>query len=806
MLSLAASATGLATGLTQAQTAPAGAAAAPASESLGEVVVTSQRREQKLQDVPITVQVMSNDVIEKVAAEDMAELDRFIPGLVVAGDSPTQPHYTLRGISGSDFGVGTEPAVGVYVDGVYATRSGASFLSFNDVERVEVLKGPQGTLFGRSSAAGAISIITRKPSDVLEGSLDVRLGNEGKERFEGMLNMPLGDGMALRFNGVSNRADGYLTDAATGQKLNPEKNWSGRVAFRWDIDPATQLQLAWNHDELNQLARVAIGLVPVPPAGTLPPFPADPTGASFLNPITAPIYNDVVGNEESRKLDELVLTVEHRFGDIKFLSTTDWRQFHTRNREDEDGSNRIATYFDTANIEHNAAWYQEFKLSGNTPVADWVAGASYSWEHAQQASDTHLYTDGVDTALNNLGIAPGGLFGPISMLLAQNGIPISLVGLPWQEVMHDDGQFKSLGVFGDVIWHLNDRLNLTTGLRYSHDQKDFAWLAPPRSAPELDAALAQLDALGIFNLPGVPPISTFQQNVVFQYGQQVGTPGYALADSGSWSDFSPRVVLDYRLNPNAMVYTSIAKGFTPGGFDSVLVNGHYANEDVWNYELGAKTSLPDAHLLLNGALYYYEYKNKQSLILNSPPGTVPQYIVGSSNQKAYGVDLEAHWQPVRPLAFGLSAAYIDSTYTKYFSQFVTVGGQPENLAGQPTGEPLWSFSATADYAIPLADGSAIDIFLAHSYRGASRCNDESVATRACLPQASFPLGVAENITDGRVGWRSANHKWAVSVYANNLFDHRYVTGVNNITAATFGTPIASVNAPRWYGIDLHAAF
>jgi iron complex outermembrane receptor protein len=203
---------------------------AAATDVLGEVVVTAQRREQRLQDVPIAVQVLTTDLVQKHAADDMAQMDKWVPGLVVSGDSPTQPHYQLRGIGASDFGVGTDPAVGVYVDGVYAARSGASFLAFNDIERIEVLKGPQGTLLGRSSAAGAISIVTKKPTDVLEGSLDLRYGNEGKQRYEGMLNVPLAEGMALRFNALSNKADGFLTDAATGQKLNPEKNWASRAA------------------------------------------------------------------------------------------------------------------------------------------------------------------------------------------------------------------------------------------------------------------------------------------------------------------------------------------------------------------------------------------------------------------------------------------------------------------------------------------------------------------------------------------------------------------------------------------------
>lgn len=803
ILSLVAGGTCLAAGPVLAQTASTGSSAV---ESLGEIVVTAQRREQKLQDVPIAVQVLTTDLVQKHAADDMAQMDKWVPGLVVSGDSPTQPHYQLRGIGASDFGVGTDPAVGVYVDGVYAARSGASFLAFNDIERIEVLKGPQGTLLGRSSAAGAISIVTKKPTDVLEGSLDVRYGNEGKQRYEGMLNVPLGDGMALRFNAVSNKSDGFLTDAATGQKLNPEKNWAGRAAFRWDIDADTKLMLAWNHDSLNQLARVAIGLIPAPaggftapPAGT-PLFPPDPTGATFLNPITAPIYNDEVGNTENRKFDDFVLSFEKRFGDVQLVSTTDWRQFRTSNLESETGTDGLSTYFDTDNIEHNAAWYQEFKLSGKTRLVDWVAGISYSYEHAQQTSATHAYTDGLDTLLNNVGGAQGGLFGPTSAFLAGNGIPISLMGMPWEEDMIDDGRFKSLGIFGDVIWHLTDALNLTTGLRYSHDEKDFAWLAPPRNAPALDAALGALNQAGFFT-QWPYPIQTYQQNFIFQYGQTIGSP-YAYATSGSWSDVSPRVVLDYKLDPNAMVYASVAKGFTPGGFDAVQINGKYDNEDVWNYELGFKTAFPATHLVLNGAVYYYAYKNKQSLVLTPVPGsTVPQYTVSESDQKAYGVDLDARWQPISSLTFGLTTAYIDSTYTRYVSP--TNGA---DLAGQPTGEPTWSFAASADYVVALLDSGSVDVFVSHSYRGETRCNGESVATRVCLPQASFPLGIAENQTDARIGWRSTTGKWGVSLYGTNLFDKRYVTGINNITASTFGTPIASVNPPRRYGIDLHAAF
>src|SRR6187399_1422378 len=185
------------------------AAQEAAPEELEEIVVTAQLRSQSLQDVPIAIQVVDRQLIEDVAAEDMGDLNGFVPGLVVSGDSPTQPRYQIRGIQTGDFGVGTDPAVGVYVDGIYAARSGASMLAFNDIERIEVLKGPQGTLFGRNSAAGAIAIVTNQPSHEFDSLLRVRFGEYNKQYVEGMLNAPLTEHLAMRINGVYNKSDGW---------------------------------------------------------------------------------------------------------------------------------------------------------------------------------------------------------------------------------------------------------------------------------------------------------------------------------------------------------------------------------------------------------------------------------------------------------------------------------------------------------------------------------------------------------------------------------------------------------------------
>ena len=253
---------------------PAAAAATDEkAKVLDTVKVTAQGREQELKDVPISLQVVDSALIDQLAATDMGDLDGFIPGLEISDGSPTQPRYSMRGISTGDFGVGTDSAVGVFIDGVYAARSGGALMAFNDVERVEVLKGPQGTLFGRNTAAGAISIITNKPGRKVEGNLTARLGNDGQQYLYALYNTPVSDSSAMRMSIVSNSADGWLEDAATGDNINSQENWATKIAWRTNFSNGTTLDLSWDHEEVNQPARPAIGIVPLGPYPYTPPVP-----------------------------------------------------------------------------------------------------------------------------------------------------------------------------------------------------------------------------------------------------------------------------------------------------------------------------------------------------------------------------------------------------------------------------------------------------------------------------------------------------------------------------------------------------
>lgn len=783
---------------------------APSSDQasvLDKVVVTAQGREQELKDVPIAVTVVDAAVIDQLAATNMGDLDGFIPGLEISGSSITQPRYAIRGISTGDFGVGTDSAAGVYIDGVYAARSGGAMLAFNDIERIEVLKGPQGTLFGRNTAAGAVSIVTRKPNQNQEGEATLRFGNNGQLGVYGLYNLPVTDSSALRISFASNESDGWLKDDATGKMLNNENNWASKIAWRTQFGNGSVLDLSWDHEEVNQRARPVIGVVPLNPYPYPANFPADPN--TYLNPFKAPVTNDVVGNRESRVFDGVTLQLYHSFEKVSLTYSAAFRGFATQNREDEDGTNRINLYLDTANVEDNTSYYQELKFNGIVGDVDWIAGASWYSENAKQSSYVNAYTDSIDTLYYNLIGFP--LFSALEQTLMGYGVPASVMGETWSEPMHNTGTFTANAMFGDAIWHVNDRTNLTFGLRYTRDQKTFSWLNGPREAAGLDQTLAFLASPMASNflqqfyaqLDMIDPQLKYlyTSDVIFNYAAFPGVEGQKISKRKSWSDISPRLVLDYRLNDEIMLWSSYTNGYKAGGFNSVEINSQFNNEDVDNLEIGMKGSWQDVGLSLNTSVFHYVYNDKQSIRLdNNNASGVPQYLVDSSDEEALGWDLQVLWQANNDFNLMFSSQYIDQTYKKY------INSDGDDLSGQPTGLPVWSFAAGGKYAWSFADASRLEFSLMHSYRDGNRCNADSQNQGTCQVSPNFTVGENQNRTDARVQWFASDHAWSAGLYVKNAFDNRYIGSVGGLTRDVFGTTHTTLSDPRQYGVEFRIKF
>ncbi len=781
-----------------AQDAPASKAdtAAQKATDLDAITVTAQSREQELQDVPIALQVVTEQLLDDVAAEDLGDIDSFVPGLKVNSQQPTQPSFELRGISTDDFGIGTDPAVGVYVDGVYAGRGGGVLLPFTDVQRIEVLKGPQGTLFGRNTAAGAISIITNRPGNETAAAGKLRLGNDNKTYFEGMANVAVSDDSAFRFNGIFNHSDGWLQDSVSGKDLNPENNWATRAAFQTRFGDNTRAWISWDHESLDQQGQATTGVVLIPALPALPTAPVDET--AFLDPLKVPTASDAA-NGETREFDGVTLTVDHSFEWGNLTSTTAWHQYDSMNRVEEDGTNLSYLYVDSTNTESNENFYQEFKFSGSTDRLDWIAGASYFQEEADQTSEVNVLTDSVDTLAQNLGLAPpGGLFGPISDLANSFGIPVNLHGLPWNEKFVNSLDTKAYAAFGDVIWHVNDKLNLTAGLRYTRDEKDFTWFNDLRSAPELDAQLDLLDAVGFFDAIGIPK-EAFIFDVAFIDPPALLNKGVLNRAEKSWDDFSPRFVVDYHFNDDLMGFASLAKGYKAGGFNALQIGSEFENEDVWNFEAGIKQSFPEHRLAYNASAFYYVYDNRQAVTLDMST-QIPRFIVDTSDQEAWGVDFDARWQATEGLGLDFNAEYLDATYKNYTNP------QGIDLDGQTTGAPEWSLSAGANYVWHLDGHGDLRPALRYSYIGSCRSNDESVNQLSCGQFGAIDLGESQEILDARIGWTSPNGHWGWAVYGNNLLDNQYVNSLGTYGATVLGTVGARVTAPRTYGMEISAKF
>ena len=774
--------------------------------NLDAIVVTAQSRQQELQDVPIALQVVDQQLLDDVAADNLGDIDAFVPGLVVDAAQPTQPSFRLRGVETSDFGIGTDPAVGVFVDGVYGGRGGGVLLPFVDVERIEVLKGPQGTLFGRNTAAGAISLVTRRPQNETEARLRLRLGNYGKQYADVMWNLPTGDNSALRFNALFNHSDGWFQDGATGKDLGGENVWATRAAWQVGLGENTTALVSWDHESLDQNGRVTTGIVPLPAYPQRPPVPVDPD--DYLDPRDIPTYSDAT-NAEWRTFDGVTLIVDHALTWGHLTSTTSWRQYDALNQTEEDGTNRADLYIDSVNTESNETFYQEFKFAGSNARLDWVAGASFFKEDADQTSEVNTNTAAVDNIVRNLGIAPtpdGSLFGFTSVLAQMAGIPISLVGDRWNERFTNTLSTTAYAAFGDVIWRATDKLNLTFGLRYTRDEKDFTWLNTPRNAPELEAKLDLLESLGFFDalaqmgIPITRELLTF--DMAFIDPPAMVNKGVLVRDKRSWSDFSPRFVVDYHFNDRAMVFGSLAKGYKAGGFNALQIGHAFENEDVWNAEVGVKQSF--GRFSYNASLFHYRYDNRQSIRLIDPdpnnPVDIPRFVFDTGDLEATGVDFDMRWKVTDAFTLDAQAEWIDSKYKDY----VTPEGV--DLDGEPTGEPRFTASVGAAYKMSLGDSGDLRLSARHAYRGRTRCNAGSDLQGDCGVNALLDIGEPRERTDVRVGWTSPQGTWSWAVYGNNIFDNQYVKGLNTYGRGPLGVVGATISEPRTYGMEVAVKF
>ncbi|MCO7227437.1 TonB-dependent receptor [Pleionea sp. CnH1-48] len=748
------------------------------------VVVTAQRREQNPQDVPIPLSVYFEGEMRELGAININDLGRFAPGLETNNASLTQPNYTIRGISTNDFGIGSDPAVAVYIDGVYVGRSGAAQLDFNDIERIEILKGPQGTLFGRNAAAGAIQVITKKPSKESEGHALVTLGNYNKRRIEAGFNRALGEDVYFRGSVFANQRDGYINNAITGEDIGYQDNYAAKGAVLWDLGNDNEVVWRFDYDNVDQDAR--------PAASTNATIaPANPFGD----------YESDIDTMETREAWGTSVEVNLDRGGVIFTSLTSLRSFESVNFEEEDGSANNRFFFATTNQEEQTQFSQEFRLtSDNDSNVQWTLGSNFFWENVKQKHVVDISTNTLDTFFLIDGGIPAelipavplgtGISGFLAQGFAQQFALLSqLTGLttdqilamttqanlnrPWREVTENDGSFSGIAFFFDMNYAITDNLNLTAGLRYSHDRKVFTIDSQWRNEV-------------IIPIDGVPP-----EPFGFIFFDQFNN--YKQRDS--WTDWTPRVVLDYKPNDNSMFYFSAAKGFKAGGFNSLGVDPAFEQENIFNYELGYKSDWLDNRLRFNFSVFRYDYDDLQILKLSGPSGSIPTYNVGNADAKGDGLEVEIDWSVTDNFRLSANYGHIKTEYTDY--QLFPGETAADDLTGEPLSSmPEDKFNLQAHTTFDIGDSGSLDWRINYTYTG-DRV-DQSGA------DASQKIESYELINT-RFTYRPADADWEISLWGANITDEEYLYSIGGQGSAV-GSPVTVRAEPATYGLDFRWYF
>ena len=526
-----------------------------AGRMLEEVIVTAQKREQTLQEVPLTVTAFSGDFVTENGVEDIRDIAGLTPNLSIKSRGETETSVFIRGIGSQAPGIGADPAVGIFIDGMVASRGTNATAAFFDVERIEVVKGPQGTLFGRNASAGAISIITNKP-DLEEnyGSVMVGVGDQGQLRGQFIGNLAASDRWGLRVGVNYSKRDGLYYNELTDQELLNRKSTNYRLSALGLITDTWEMTfLVEGVDFKNNDAIVT----------------NDDAFAKNVRQNRAP---------DKQKLDStrFIWTNKWDFGESMQLTSITGYYDHDVNVTPVDADETEYEIITFMEPQTNKTFSQELRLNGSSDRIDWFAGASYLKEDLGFTTDM-AYDEGI--VLDIFGIGFFCMDPELPDCASQTETP------------GGKNKVKSTAIYGDFTFHMTDRVSLTAGARYTKDKKKMWYDNPPTE--------------GIFGVFGEGVTGIF-------------TDGRVYADD-SWSSFDPRIAIDFAVTENTTLFGNIAKGYKSGGINRTVLQplpdpqslDPFDEEKVTAYEVGTKSALLDGRASLNFSAFYNDYKDYQ---------------------------------------------------------------------------------------------------------------------------------------------------------------------------------------------------
>ena len=852
-----------------AQEAPAtGADTDEETTTLATIVVTAQKREEALQDVPISVTALDWQVLQDTGVKDIKDLQVVVPGLTVTStQNEAITTARIRGIGTVGDNAGLESSVGVVIDGVYRPRNSVGFGDLGEIERIEVLKGPQGTVFGKNTSAGVINVITRRPgySQRVEG--EITAGNHGAFGVSGSYNDALSDNAAFRVYAAKRKRDGWM-DVETGegprtQDDDYDQNYH-LVRGQLLVEPTDNVDVLVIADYTSREENccTAVQLVS---GGTAPLI--DVLGGGDAIAIPADPFDRVAysnrGTEQDIKDGGVSAQVDWDtgwLGGATLTSITAHRDWESIAGLDFDFTTADLIYRNPDPDESLTAFTtfsQELRLTGSTGAIDWMVGAFYADEDLDRNEsyrvgadyEPYLSTLVGQQVLGSLAtaLAPYAPLGigvdmsnPALFFSQVSGQPFgtNFSGLAALDQHRQNAQ--SLAFFTNNTWHATDQLDLTFGLRYTREEKELlsnysnpngsigcgATLSNP--AARVGAALAQRIQGWAFLPPAV------QAQLIAAAAPQIAAymclPWANALHDGRTSDqersedeWSGTVKAAYRFNDNVMAYASGARGYKAGGFNLDRVqssNGlssggagilpvmdtSFPGEFVNSFELGAKTTWLDGNLLLNATLFHQTYEDFQ---LNSFLGT--SFVVRSIPEVvSQGVDTELLWQPaaVDGLMLQGGLMYADTRY----SDDIPGGdfefpGQMYKLPGSRVSfAPYWSGSLSATYEWDIGSNLSGRFNVGGKYMSDYNTGSDLDAEKH---QDAYSVVNARFVLGAR------DNGWSVELWGTNIFDEDYVQvgfdgPLQAVGSPTPGDPLNTYNAflgaPAMYGVTFRVAY
>ncbi len=745
------------------------------------IIVTARRREEDLQETPISITVFPSEAMEDRSMRDLSDLSDFTPNMdftnmSVQGGSSSDAIVYIRGIGQISTALFSDPGVGIYVDGVYLARAQGAVLDLLDLERAEVLRGPQGTLFGKNTIGGAINLVTRKPDATFDGDLSLGVGSfdrvDGKLRANGPLAEKTYGSLAL----ASTSSDGIGKSLATGAEYYDDNRDSGRLALRFV--PRDQVTVDWTVDYTREREHaVDWSLLFLDHSVPILDFYNRVTGAAgfttyseeFItgDPLTTFSTDENFSNGDVWGTS---VSVDWNLGGVDLRSITSYRELDYDVSFDLDGAPIRYGFRPTTTTQDQLS--QEFQLLG-LAAGDrlaWVAGALYFTEDSHETSHGELF-GGLFEALE---AAPGPVFAPPGLpdFLCNPGPPppglpcFGGAGNPFNFAFlidpdqrdFDDLSTTSYAVFGEGTYQVGEKVSVTAGLRYTREDKDYRLRSVPGPASFL------------------PPVELFNED--------------------TWDAVTPRFSLAYQARPEALLYASVSNGFKSGGFNG-LRGGSAATllapfdpERVWTYEAGFKTDWLERRLRLNGALFFNDYTDLQltaAVTVANQPATL---IENAGKSEVKGFELELQAEPGKGWLVDLGIGYVDAEFTELDASVLGV-----SLDGTIPKTPEWSVVFSPQYTVHRNDGGALILRADYSYK--SKIFHDVGNTEEA---AQEPYG----LLNARASYLIPSGRWEVAVFGTNLTDESYLE--HSFVTLAFGPGIGAGGRPREWGASLRYRF